>query len=129
MEKTDEKLKIKRKMTSELFIYYEKYVMTMMNDKLEKEKYSYNRLIDISKKNDISSYAVFQKKYEPFYENKYYINGGYYEMIFENRHFKKIDFKKWMKMVLRIFETFSKVIGIRFHPKKNQMKIQFQKNF
>lgn len=124
MEKTDEKSKIKKKMTSELFIYYEKYVMTMMYEKLEKDKYSYDRLIDISRKDDISSYSVFQKKYEPFYENEYYFNGGYYEIIFEKKRFEEIDFEKWMKMVFRIFEKYSEVVGIRFRPKKNQMKIQ-----
>jgi hypothetical protein len=112
------------KKDSGLFIYYQISSMIIGETDLKKTRYSFNTLQDIIKQNQIMWYAVFKKGFEPFYENDEYISGGFYETIFSKEEFQHIQLEKWIQTVLRIFDKIDSIKGIRFRPKKNQIKIQ-----
>lgn len=86
--------------------------------------FSFDSLIQIKDRQDIQNFAIFKKNHEPLYENDEYLQGGFYEFIFSSSSFQQIPFDKFMESLLRLLQKYSSLLGVRFRPKGNKMKVQ-----
>ncbi len=118
-----DKSKLKSKLSeSNLDIFYE--IHTMETTDIQKSKYDFKLLNEIKDHVHLKFYSIFKKGSEPFYELDEFLEGGYYEFNFHLNKFKKIDFKKFIEVCIKILFKSTDLKGFRFRPKSNLMKIQ-----